>query len=102
MNEGAMRELKTFKLSGSVDRAQAEVEHAVACGDDVAVSFRDVSFVSVSGLEWLEEILLRSQSQGASVSFVEVPPTIYKVFKVAHIDSLLEACGAPISRGPAC
>ena len=78
------------------------MDQVIASGADVALSFREVSFISVAGLEWLEELLLRSKSQGAAVRFVDVPPTVYKVFKVAHIGSLLEACGAPVALGPAC
>lgn len=97
-----MSELKTVNLVATVDRAVEDVDQLVASGVDVAVSFREVSFISVAGLEWLEELLLRSNSQGVSVRFVDMPPTIYKVFKVAHIGSLLEACGAPAALGPAC
>jgi len=97
-----MSELKTVNLMATVDRAVEDVDQLVASGVDVAVSFREVSFISVAGLEWLEELLLRSNSQGVSVRFVDMPPTIYKVFKVAHIGSLLEACGAPAALGPAC
>jgi anti-anti-sigma regulatory factor len=89
-------------LAGTVDRAVEELDQVIASGADVAVSFREVSFISVAGLEWLEELLLRSKSQGVSVRFLDVPPTIYKVFKVAHIGSLLEACGAPAAVGPVC
>jgi anti-anti-sigma regulatory factor len=102
VKEVTMSELKTIKLDATVDRAVEDVDQVIASGVAVAVSFREVTFVSVAGLEWLEELLLRSQSQGVSVRFVDVPPTIYKVFKVAHIGSLLEACGAVAALGPAC
>ena len=77
---------------------------ALATGDnDMLLDMRAATFISVEGLEWLEELLLRSQSKQRSVRFVNVPPPIYKVFKVAHIDSLLQACGAPAAAsGPVC
>jgi anti-anti-sigma regulatory factor len=98
-----MRAPVTISLAGTLDRAVEEVDRQVALGTgDVTLDFKPVTFVSVEALEWLEELLLRSRSLGVSVSFVDVPPEIYKVFKVAHIDSLLEACGALPRSGPAC
>jgi len=40
-------------------------------------------------------MLLRADSSKAQVRFVSIPPSIYKVFKVARIDSIMRACGAP-------
>ena len=61
----------------------------------MTLDFTGCKFISVDGLEWLEELLLRSDSLGSKVVFTNLVPPVYKVFKVAHIDSLLRACGAP-------
>ena len=99
-----MKEQKNFNLSGNIERPVEEVEHALATADqDIVLDMRAATFISVEGLEWLEELLLRSVSRQSAVRFVNVPPSIYKVFKVAHIDSLLQACGAPAAAsGPVC
>ena len=89
-----MRIQEVFPLRGIVERAIVEVEKRLASGEvDVTLDFKEVTFVSVDGLEWLEELLLRSNSRQAKVTFINVSPTVYKVFKIAHIKSLLEACG---------
>ncbi len=46
---------------------------------------------------------MRADSLKAKVSFINVPPAVYKVFKVAHIDNILEAAGSPSRAvGPVC
>jgi len=98
-----MRTREVFNVKGSISKSISDVDRLLASGKiDLTLDFKEATFVSVDGLEWLEELLLRSQSLQAKVSFVNVSPEIYKVFKVAHIDSLLEACGALSQSGPAC
>lgn len=94
---------QTVKLTGRIERAIDEVDKAAAGGQStLTLDFAQAEFVSVEALEWLEELLLRTQSQKSIVTFTNVPPTIYKVFKVARINSLLEACGSLPLSGPAC
>lgn len=96
------RENRTYSLNGPLERAIDEVDRLLATGKiDLKLDFSDCRFITVDGLEWLEEMLLRAQSQGANVSFANVSPAVYKVFKVAHIDSVMKACGAPVM-GPVC
>jgi anti-anti-sigma regulatory factor len=98
-----MRTKETFKIGGAIERGIDQVDRLLASGNiDLDLDFEQVNFISVDGLEWLEELLLRAQSQGATVSFSNVRPEQYKVFKVAHIDSLLAACSAMSRSGPAC
>lgn len=90
-------------LTGRLERAVDSVDKLLASGKNVTLDFSGCEFVTVDGLEWLEEILLRSESLKSEITFVNLPPKLYKVFKVAHIDSLQKACGAPgPNMGPAC
>lgn len=94
---------QVYKLVSRVERAIDEVDCLLAPGDkNLTLDFQQTRFVSVEALEWLEELLLRSKSLQVKVSFVNVPPTVYKVFKVAHVGSLIQACGALEPSGPAC
>ena len=98
-----MRTEEIYKLDGPLERAVDDVDRLLASGGvDLKLDFEAVDFISVDGLEWLEELLLRAKSQGATVRFINLRPEQYKVFKVAHIGSLLEACGSPPPSGPAC
>lgn len=97
--------LEKVRIMGALERALDEVDLVLAAGkSDIEFDFSTCTFISVDGLEWLEEFLLRADSAKVSVRFIQVPPSIYKVFKVAHIDSLMRACGAPgkALQGPAC
>ena len=88
-------EARTIALKGPLDKGVDQVEKALAKGVNVILDFSDCNFISVDGLEWLEELILRADSVGAVVNFVKIHPVQYKVFKVAHIQSLLKACGSP-------
>ncbi len=94
---------KMVMLSGKLERAVDEVDHLLASGAKfAALDLSQVSFISVEGLEWLEEMLLRAQSLGAKISLTNIPSPIYKVFKVAHIDIILKACDSPSAQAPVC
>lgn len=98
----AVKNGMNFRLPGPLMKGLDDVDKLLAAGKgDLALDFSDCTFISVEGLEWLEEMLLRAQSKGTNVSFSNVTPSVYKVFKVAHIDSVMGACGLPIS-GPVC
>jgi anti-anti-sigma regulatory factor len=99
-----MTEQKVFSLTGTLDRPVEDVERAVAAGgNEIRIDLNATTFITVDGLEWLEELLLRANSVQSDVRFQNVPPSIYKVFKVAHINSLLAACGSPAANaGPVC
>src|ERR1700723_895627 len=92
------RPVETIAVSSRLERAVDSVDMALAGGSDVTLDFTTCDFITVDGLEWLEEVLFRSQSLERKVTFINLSPKLYKVFKVAHIDSLQKACGAP---GPA-
>ena len=94
----ATKDAAQFRLPGPLVKSLDEVDKLLASGSgDLNLDFSDCTFISVDGLEWLEEMLLRAQSKGVSISFSNVTPSVYKVFKVAHIDSVMGACGLPIS-----
>lgn len=99
----SMKSQAQFLLPGSLAKALREVDVTLASGNsDIVLDFVDCSFITVDGLEWLEELLLRADSASAKVEFKNVRPSIYKVFKVAKIDSVLRACGGATPSGPVC
>lgn len=98
----AVEDGMNFRLPGPLDKGVAEVDKLLAnAKGNLGLDFADCTFISVDGLEWLEEMLLLAQSKGVTVRFSNVTPSVYKVFKVAHIDSVMQSCGLPIS-GPVC
>jgi hypothetical protein len=95
--------LAQFMMPPTLNRQVDEVDLTLANGNvDVLLDFAHCTFITVDGLEWLEELLLRAVSLNAKVSLKNIKPTIYKVFKVARIDSVLKACGSPAPSGPVC
>lgn len=92
------------RIMGSLDRGKVDVDKLIAQSkNEIVLDFATCTYISVEGLEWLEELVIRAASSKLEVRFENIPPTIYKVFKVAHIDGILKACGAPSSRlGPVC
>jgi anti-anti-sigma regulatory factor len=100
-----MKESIICKIIGELNKNDESVEKHVAAGDkDLLVDFSDCTFISVAGLEWLESMLLKATSGQVTVTFIELPPTLYKIFKVARIESILGACGSPpaSSSAPVC
>ncbi len=98
-----MKSQAQFVLPGSLNRALVEVDVTLASGNsDIVLDFADCKFISVDGVEWLEELLLRADSADAKVELKNVTPSIYKVFKVAKMDSILRSCGGNAPTGPVC
>ena len=92
-----------FVMPPNLNRQIDEVDLTLANGNvDLLLKFDNCDFISVEGLEWLEELLLRAQSLNSQVTLKNVKPSIYKVFKVARIDSVLKACGGSLPQGPVC
>ncbi len=91
-----MKEKHSCKITGDLTGNQEAVDKLIATGNiDLIIDFSECTFVSVPGMEWLEEMLLKAQSSSVNVSFVGMSPALYKVFKVARIESILAACGSP-------
>jgi hypothetical protein len=98
-----MKTQALFKMPPTLSRAIDEVDRMLATGNlDLVLDFSGCDFITVEGLEWLEELLLRADSLSSKVELDHVPPTIYKVFKVARIDQVLKACGSRPVSGPVC
>jgi hypothetical protein len=91
-----MKENQVVRILGNLNGSVDEIDRVLATGNcDLQIDFSACPKVAVEGLEWLEEMLMRANSLQSEIVFVNVPPVVYKVFKVAHIDSILEACGSP-------
>lgn len=94
---------KNYAIIGQIKSSIPEVDGLLA-GDttELTLDFANATFISVEGIEWLEELLLRSDSKGTKVTFTNIPTDIYKVFKVVHIDAIMKACGMLSVTGPHC
>ncbi|MBZ0187388.1 MAG: STAS domain-containing protein [Candidatus Obscuribacterales bacterium] len=92
------------RIMGALDKGKDDIDRLCAKSkSDIVLDFSTCTFVSVDGLEWLEELVIRADSSGINVLFENIPPPVYKAFKVSHIDGILRACGAPSSKiGPVC
>lgn len=98
-----MKTQAVFRMPATLSRAIDEVDRMLASGNlDLMLDFEGCKFITVEGLEWLEEVLLRASSLSSQVKLENVEPSIYKVFKVARIDHVLKACGGAPFMGPVC
>jgi hypothetical protein len=98
-----MRTQAVFRIPEQLNRSIDEVDRMLASGNlDLVLDFSSCRFITVDGLEWLEELLLRASSLSAIVRLENVAPAQYKVFKVARIDNVLKACGGLAPAGPVC
>ena len=95
MEKETNKGMHNYKIVGNLVRDDEAVEKFIAAGKDLTIDFSECSFLSVAGLEWLESMLLKASSSKTSINFVGMSPTLYKVFKVARIESILNACGSP-------
>ena len=59
---------------------------------ELVIDMSEVSFISVSFLDRLEKLLLQANELSTDVRITNVQPTVYKVFRVARIKSILQAC----------
>jgi anti-anti-sigma regulatory factor len=99
-NEGTAQ---VIPINGALERGIDQIDRTLATGANLTLDFTGCNFISVDGLEWLEELMLRSDSLGSTVQLINFRPPVYKVFKVARIERLLKACGAPsMTMGPSC
>jgi len=94
---------QNYSIIGQVKGSIKEVDDLLAKGAaELNIDFANATFISVEGIEWLEELLLRSDSKGTKVNLQNIPTEIYKVFKVARIDAVMKACGMMPITGPHC
>jgi anti-anti-sigma regulatory factor len=103
METSSKKNQAVFDMPGKLNRQINEVDFTLANGSvDLILDFGKCDFISVEGLEWLEELLLRADSRGIAINFKNVKPPVYKVFKVSRLDSVLKACGSAAPSGPVC
>lgn len=88
--------VKTLKVPAYFD---GEIQGAQKFLDEnespLVINFTQCTFITVDGLEWLEEYVTSVEAKNKSCRFENLKPSIYKVFKVARIDCLLRSCGSP-------
>ncbi|MBX9770741.1 MAG: STAS domain-containing protein [Candidatus Obscuribacterales bacterium] len=94
---------KSYAIIGQIKSSIPEVDGLLAQSpSELTLDFANATFISVEGIEWLEEFLLRCDSKGMKVTFENIPSDIYKVFKVVRIDKIMKACGMLPITGPHC
>ena len=87
--------LKLVQLSGRLDITSAEttsvamVSALEQSGAGVIVDMAAMDFISSAGLRVL--IMLRNKAQGGGkqVAFIHAHPAVYKIFKIAQLDTIL-------------
>lgn len=60
--------------------------------EDISLNFKNITFVSVYFLERLENLVERALDLNVKVNITNIQPSVYKVFQVARIESILQAC----------
>ena len=92
-----------FIIPDVLDKAISEVDSCLEKNNSkLSIDFKNCQFISVDGLEWLEEILVRADSKNINVTFCNLKPEIYKVFKIARVDVILKAIGGQTDFAPFC
>jgi anti-anti-sigma regulatory factor len=95
------RQKQICKITGSLTGPKPDIDRLIASGNhDLVIDFSECVFISVPGLEWLKDMLLKAGTAGINVTYIAIPPPLYKVFKVARIDSILNASGSPADVSP--
>jgi hypothetical protein len=94
-----MQTQQRFAMPRDLAKAIDEVDRALAADNNgVVLDFSACEFISVDGLEWLEELLLRSESYNAPVNFVNVPPNFTKYSKWPKSTACSRLAAAPPTR----
>jgi anti-anti-sigma regulatory factor len=93
----------TLKVPTILRGAQNDVDETLASGQkSICLDFSLCNFITVEGLEWLETLLNKAKLAETEINLINVPPSIYKVFKVAHIDNTLMSLSSTASFAPSC
>lgn len=75
-----------------VDKIFNSLENELLDKKEVSLDFAKINFISVYYLERLEQFVDRARDLGVSFKIINVLPSIYKVFQVAKVKSILEIC----------
>lgn len=88
--------IKTLKVPAYFDsEIQGAQKFMEESNSPLIINFAECTFITVDGLEWLENYVTQVEAQKKTCRFENMKPSIYKVFKVARIDCLLRSCGSP-------
>lgn len=75
-----------------IDKIFNSLENELLDKKEVSLDFAKINFISVYYLERLEQFVDRARDLGVSFKIINVLPSIYKVFQVAKVKSILEIC----------
>ena len=59
---------------------------------EFAIDFNGVNFVSVYFLERITQFVTRAKDLNVNIKIINLSPSIYKVFQVAKVQSLIDVC----------
>ncbi len=94
---------KVISLPSILDKPVNDIEKYLVNNDcNLLLDFINCNFITVDGIEWLEEILVRANSKSIKIMFANIQPDIYKVFKISRIEVILKVCGATQNFAPFC
>lgn len=83
----------TLALEGDIDIyniAQFKETMTGLKGANVDVDFAEVSFIDSTGIGTLVSTLSENAKSGNKVRFINLPPYIYRVFKLTNLDLFFE------------
>ena len=75
-----------------IDLIFDSLEELLLKREDVLLNFRNITFISVYFLERLEDFIERALDLSVKVNITNVQPSVYKVFQVARVESILGVC----------
>jgi anti-anti-sigma factor len=87
--------LNVVQLSGRLDITSAEATSAAMTsaleqsGAGLIVDMAAMDFISSAGLRVLIMLRNKAQAGGKQIGFIHAHPAVYKIFKIAQLDTLL-------------
>ncbi|MBI3590261.1 MAG: hypothetical protein HY094_02645 [Candidatus Melainabacteria bacterium] len=75
-----------------IDSAFSLLENQALDRNEILINFQNLVFVSVYFLEKLESFIEKAKKLNVKVQIKNVPPSIYKVFRVARVNEILKLC----------
>ena len=69
-----------------------DLENQLLDRREIDICFEKISFVSVYFLERLEKLIDKAKELNVKIQITDVKPSIYKVFQVGRVKSILEVC----------
>ena len=76
-----------------IDNIFNSLENQLLDRKEISLGLGEVTFISVYFLERLEKVVTGAKELNVKIQITNVQPSVYKVFQVARVKSILEICG---------